>query len=136
MTHVFLDTNILVYHLMQNHEVYSLRSSRLIDDLLAGKTTASCTSTVILETTYVLEKGFRVPRDVSHPALTEFVRIPTIRFDFRTPLLEALDFWRAQAPLSFADCYHLVLTKAFGLDAICTFDRRMNRFPGVERIEP
>ncbi len=39
-------------------------------------------------------------------------------------------------PLSFADCFHLTLTKELGMTQIYTFDRKMNRFPGVERLEP
>ncbi len=136
MNGVFIDTNILVYHLAQNHESFSPRSSALLDDLAAGRTTATCASTVIVETVYVLEKGFLVPRAVAYSALKSIVSMPAIEFDFREALLAALDSWNSQSPLSFADCYHLALAKVLGVNAIYTFDRKMNRYPGVERIEP
>ena len=136
MTKAFIDTNILVYHLIQNHESFSPRSTALLDDLAAGRTTATCASTVIVETVYVLEKGFLVPRSDAHSALKSIVNIAAIEFDFREALLAALDFWNSQGPLSFADCYHLALTREQGLEAIYIFDKKMGRYPGVERIEP
>jgi predicted nucleic acid-binding protein len=136
MTNAFIDTNILVYHLAQNHESFSPRSSALLDDLAAGRTTATCASTVIVETIYVLEKGFLVPRSNAHSALKSILSISAIEFDFRDALLAALDFWDSQPPLSFADCYHLALSKEHDLEAIYTFDKKMDRYPGVKRIEP
>lgn len=136
MTGAFLDTNILVYHLTQNHERYWRRSSALMDDLAAGLTTATCASTVILETIYVLEKGFRIPRAVAYPALRSIVNTPTIEFDFRGAILDALEYWHIHSPLSYADCYHLVLAKSLGLTEIYTFDKKMGRYPGIERVEP
>lgn len=50
--------------------------------------------------------------------------------------VEALRLWAEQGPLSFADCFHLALTKQLGMARIDTFDRKMGRYPGVERIEP
>lgn len=136
MTGVFIDTNILVYYLAQNHESFSSRSRILLDDLAAGRTTATCASTVIVETVCVLEKGFLVPRAAAYSALKSIVSMPAIAFDFREALLAALDFWNAQGPLSFADCYHLALAKVLGADAIYTFDKKIGRYPGVERLEP
>lgn len=104
--------------------------------MAAGRTTATCASTVVVETIYVLEKGFLVPRSDAHSALKSIVSITAIEFDVRDALLAALDFWNSQRPLSFADCYHLALSKELGLDAIYTFDKKMGRYPGVERIEP
>lgn len=136
MNAFFLDTNVLVYHLLQNHVHYSPRSSRLIDRLCMGPDVAWCSSTVILETTFVLEKGFRVPRSDAYDPIREIVGIPAITFERRDAILDALEFWRDNPPLSYADCFHLVLTKQFGLQHICTFDKGMDRYPGITRIEP
>lgn len=47
-----------------------------------------------------------------------------------------LDVWYSRGRLSFVDCYHLALTKEFGMTQIYTFDKKMDRYPGVARIEP
>lgn len=61
---------------------------------------------------------------------------PAIEFDFRQTILNAIDIWNKNGPLSLPDAYHLVFAKDVGLDRIYTFDKKMNRYPGVERIEP
>lgn len=132
----FIDSNILVYHLLQNHPDHSERSSDLISRLGQGHVRGACSSTAILETIYVLEKGYRVPRYAAYPHLRDIVSIPSIEFDSRDAILEALEFWKDHSPLSFADCFHLALAKQLGMDRIYTFDRKMDRFPGVERVEP
>jgi hypothetical protein len=84
----------------------------------------------------VLEKGYRVPRPAAYPPLRDLVSIPSIEFGWRDANLEALGFWKDHSPLSFADCFHLVLAKQLGMECIYTFDKKMDRFPGVERVEP
>lgn len=88
----------------------------LLDDLAAGRTIATSASTVIVEPVYVLEKGFLVPRPDAHSALKSIVNIAAFEFDSREALLAALDFWNSQGPPSFADCYHLALTREQGLE--------------------
>ena len=56
--------------------------------------------------------------------------------DHPEALKTALQFWATQGPLSFADCFHLTLTRQLGMTHIVTFDQKMNRYPGVERVEP
>lgn len=132
----FIDSNILVYHFAGNHPEYSPRATALVNRLERAEEAGWCTSTVIMETAFVLERTLRVPRDLIANALVEFVSIPAITFDFRELLLSAIDIWKANGPLSLPDAYHLSFANAQGLDRIYTFDRKMNRFPGVERIEP
>jgi predicted nucleic acid-binding protein len=136
VTKAFLDANILVYYLTQNHEEYSRRSTTLMDALGNCRTTAVCASTAILEAIYGLDKAFQVPKAVTHRAMKAIVQTPAISFDHREALVEALDYWHGQGPLSITDCYHLALAKSLGLDAIYSFDRKMGRYPGVERLEP
>jgi len=56
--------------------------------------------------------------------------------DHKSAIIDALEFWVSQPPLDYADCYHLALTRELGLTGIYTFDRKKDRYPGVERIEP
>lgn len=136
MTAAFVDSNVLVYHLAVNHPDFSPRSTAFIMRLSAGETRALCTSTVIMEVSFVLERLMRIPRTNVANDLTEFVSLPAVEFDFRESLIRAIAFWKANGPLSLPDAYHLVFSKDAGLDRIYTFDRKMNRYPGVERIEP
>ena len=132
----FVDTNVVIYHLAKNHPEYSPRCSAFLEQLSLGNSRAISSITVVFEAIYVLGTTFRLPSVDIAPGLAAIVKIEAIHFDHRQSILDALDFWAVQGPLSFADCYHLALTKNLGLDVIYTFDTKMNRYPGVERVEP
>lgn len=136
MIPAFIDTNILLYHLLQEHTENAARCTALLDELSFGRARAACSNSVIAEAVYVLEKSARVPRQEIVPPIAEIVAIPALQFEHRDALLDALDFWLENPPLSFADCYHLALASHLGLGHIYTFDKKMGRYPGVERIEP
>jgi predicted nucleic acid-binding protein len=91
---------------------------------------------VLIEAAFVLERVLRIPRASIASALSEFVAFPFVQFDFRESILRAIDLWKMNGPLSLPDAYHLVFAKDRGLDRIYTFDKKMNRYPGIERIEP
>ncbi len=136
MTAGFIDTNIVIYHLAKNHPDHSPRCSEYLEQLSLGKRSAVSSVTVVVEATYILDKLFGLPRADIAPALAAVVKIAEIQFEHRQAILDALVFWSANSPLSFPDCYHLALTKSLGLDAIYTFDRKMDRYPGITRLEP
>jgi len=68
--------------------------------------------------------------------LLEVLAFPGVRADHPEALKAALTLWANQGPLSFADCCHLALTKSRGLETVFSFDRKMDRYPGVARVEP
>lgn len=132
----FIDTNVLVYHLMQSDEDQSPRSSRLFSALRLGQVSAYLSSTVIFECIYVCQTTFDVPNAPLAEALIEILSFRGLGCDHLEALTDALALWRVQGPLSFADCYHLALTRGLGMTHIYSFDRKMNRYPGVTRVEP
>ena len=54
----------------------------------------------------------------------------------RLVCLETMVLRELQSPLSVADCYHLVRTNSLGLTEIHSFDKNVDRHPGVIRSEP
>lgn len=51
-------------------------------------------------------------------------------------VVDALGFWAGQPAFDYADCYHLALTRQLGMTQIYSYDKKMDRYPGVERVEP
>lgn len=133
---LMLDTNILIYHLTSNHPDHSPASQHLMLRVRSGKEQIYCPSTAILEATYILEKRFDAPREHIAPLLGDILMLDCVHCEHKDALLAGLVFWEQQSPLDFADCYHLALTKELGMDQIYSFDKKMDRFPGVERVEP
>lgn len=133
---VMLDTNVLIYHLMQNHEDHSSRSQSLLSRVRLGIEHIYCPSTAIMECTYVLQQQFSAPREEIAPLLSNIISLPNVECEFKRSLLNGLSFWQTNAGLDFADCYHLALAEELGMTQIYSFDKKMDRYPGMERIEP
>jgi len=132
----FIDTNVLLRHLLQDHEDHSPRSTRLLQAVARGEIRAHISETVVFETLYTSTSFYKAPRPEIADALSELLHLSGLVLDHKQEILEAIVLWVRETPLSFADCYHLVLTKALGLTEIYTFDKKMGRYPGVTRIEP
>jgi len=79
-----------------------------------------CT-TVLLETEWVLRRGYRFSRDQIIAALTAFAGLPRVTLEDPALAAKALDW--AQRGLDFADALHLA--KAEGCEAFVSFDQRL-----------
>lgn len=132
----FLDTNILVDALVAAHSDHHARAVRLVSKASQGEVILHLSVTVILEATFVLTRAYRVPRRDIANELTNLLDLKHLVIPDKPLIVATLGLWAEESPLSFADCYHLVLAKSLGLDAIYTFDKKMCRYSGVERIEP
>lgn len=132
----FIDTNIFIYHLTGNHADHSPRCTALMERVEARDIEAFTAVTAVDEVLRVLTRAFGHERSAAAQAMATIMSQPEIGIDHRHTVLNAIAFWAANGPLSFADCYHLALTRASGSTEISTFDRKMDRYPGVTRIEP
>ncbi len=132
----FIDSNVIVNHLVQNHEEHARRSTQLLEAIEREEVIAFISATVVLETMFTVTRRYKVPSTDVASAVLEIVQLPSIVCPDKDVIVEALEFCQRAGALSFADCLHLVLTRHFGLTEIYSFDKKMGRYPGVERIEP
>lgn len=132
----FLDTNILLRQVLQDHSDHSPRATRLIAAIERGERAVRLSDTVVFETVFTLEKTYRVARPNIHRGLRRILELPGIVLPGKRIYASVFDLWVREPALSFADCYHLCLTRQLELPAILSFDRKLNRLPGVARIEP
>ena len=131
-----IDTNLILRHLLNDHSDHSPRASRLFLAVRQGRQTVYCPDTAVFEAVHILVGLAKTPREVAASALIAVIEVPGMQLAHKEAVIDALRFWTEQPALDFADCYHLALTKNLGLDAIYTFDRKMDRYPGVTRLEP
>jgi predicted nucleic-acid-binding protein len=78
-----------------------------------------CT-TVLLETEWVLRRGYRFSRDQIIAALTAFAGLPHVTLEDPALIAKALDWMRGG--MDFAGALHLA--KADGCEAFISFDQR------------
>lgn len=133
---VFLDTNVLFRHLMQDIPEQADRATALIDSVALGTTAIRLPDTVVFETTYILQRVYSIPKTRIADELTALLGHPGVFLDHKQAVPNALACWRDIGGLSFADCYHLALAADLGFTSIYSFDKKMDRFPGVNRVEP
>ena len=133
---IAIDSNVLIYAITGNHPDFSQRSRDLLFRAATGDAVLHCAPTAIFETVYIVHKRYGFSRQATTETLSAIVELPAVLLEHREAVIDALRFWTEQPALDFADCYHLALTKNLGLDAIYTFDRKMDRYPGVTRLEP
>lgn len=133
---IALDTNILARYLLNDIPDHSERAARLIRAAPRGEVELFVAATVFTELSYLLHRRLSIPRSRVASTLLDVLRIRGIHVENENAVSEALNFWRSTGGLSFPDCYHLALTKELGMAQIYTFDKKMDRYPGVERIEP
>jgi predicted nucleic acid-binding protein len=110
-----VDTNVIVRYLTADHPEQFAKASALIQ----GEDVYVC-STVLLETEWVLRRGYRFSRDRISAALTAFAGLPRVTLEDAALAAKALEWMRSG--LDFADALHLA--KAAGCEAFVSFDQR------------
>lgn len=136
MPPIFLDTNILLRHFLDDVPGQSARASAFLSLIEEGKVNAHITDTVVFETVYTLEKTYQETRPNISNFILAFLAMPRIILPRKRRYQRVFDLWTNRRNLSFADAFHAVAAMDLGLEEIMTFDRGFDRIPGIRRIEP
>lgn len=131
-----IDSNIICRHALQDHDDHSPRSTRLFLRIARGEEIVYCPPTAVIEAIHIMHGRNKAPRAEVENYFNLILNYPGFETYCPTAMITALAFWCEQSPLDFADCYHLALTEGLGMDQIYSFDKKMDRYPGIERIEP
>lgn len=135
MTLRFLDTNILLRHLLQDQPSQSPSATRYLAAIEAGQAKARLAHTVVFETVFTLQRQYGVPRADIRDKLLPLIDLSGIVLPGKRRLREVFDLY-VTYNISFADAYHAVLMKHLKLNEIVSYDRGFDRIPGIRRVEP
>jgi len=131
----FLDTNVLLRHLLQDHPQQSPRSTAYLARIEHGEIKVRTADTVVFETVFTLQRQYGVPKEEIRDNLLPLLELPGIVLPGKRRLRKVFDLY-VDLNLPFADAYHVALTQRLGLRHIVSFDKEFNRVPGVTRVEP
>jgi len=131
----FLDTNVLLRHLLQDHANFSPRATAYLSRIEEGQARVRIAETVVVETVFTLEKHYGFGKQAIHDKVRPLIELPGLVLPNKPAISRAFDMY-VGFNLSFADAYHAALIERLGLHQIMTFDRQFDRLPGIERIEP
>jgi predicted nucleic acid-binding protein len=132
----FLNTNIVLRHLTQDHRDLSPRATALMRRIARGELAVRTADTVIFETAYTLQRFYRIPREDIRGALMDLLALPGIRLANKRRYARVFDLYVSLRALSFADCFHVALMETTGLTELLSFDRDIDRVPTITRKEP
>lgn len=131
----FLDTNVLLRHLLQDDPDQSPRATAYLAGVERAEAAVETADTVVFETVFVLERRHRISRVDIREQLLSIIELPGVLLPGKTYLREAFDVY-VQHNIPFGDACHVVQMRRRGLTEILSFDRHYDRVPGVARIEP
>jgi predicted nucleic acid-binding protein len=131
----FLDTNILLRHLLGEEPTQSPRATAYVRAIEQGLRQAHISDIVIFEAVFTLEGGYRRSKAEIRSAVLSLVELPGIVLAGKRKFREVFDLY-VERNISFADAYHVVMMQKLGLSKIISFDRDFNRVPTLQRVEP
>jgi predicted nucleic acid-binding protein len=131
----FLDTNILLRHLLQDHPQQSPRATAYLQRIEAGQVQARISDTVVFETVFTLQRTYRRSRASIQAALLPLIELPGIILPGKRRLRQVFDLYVTRN-IAFADAYHAVLMQCLKLEVIVSFDTELDRVTEIRRIEP
>ena len=124
-----VDTNILVRAILGDDPRQSPLARRAIEnarDILIP-------ITVLIELAWVL-KSVGWNRQQVHQALATLAQQPTVHMDRAMEVQAALDDFKS-GPADFADYLALHQARSLGARKLLTFDRKLAKAPGAERLQ-
>jgi predicted nucleic acid-binding protein len=131
----FLDTNVLLRHLLQDHPQQSPQATAYLARVERGEIKVRTADTVVFETVFTLQRQYGVPKEEIRDNLLPILELPGIVLPGKRRLRKVFDLY-VDLNLPFADAYHVALMQRLGLRHIISFDKEFSRVPGVTRVEP
>ncbi len=136
MNGLFLDTNILLRHLLNDHTTQSPACFRLVQSLERGEKTAWTTHLVVAEVVWVLSHApYDVPRETIGELLLPIISLPGLRLPGKRMFQRVFDLYASQ-PIDYVDAYHVALVEQHGQVGVWSYDTHFDRIAGIERREP
>lgn len=130
----FLDTNIFLRHLRQDDPILSPKATAIFQRIEQGELVVRTADTVIFETVFTLQRGYKHERSAIAAALSPLIELPGILLPGKRAYRKVFSLYR-QGSIGFADCYHVVLMERLKLQEILSFDSDFDRVSGIKRRE-
>jgi predicted nucleic acid-binding protein len=134
MALLFLDTNILLRHLLQDDPLHSPKASAFLKRIEESSVKVRTADTVIFETVFTLQKVYRQPKAAIRDALLPLLALPGIVLPHKRQYRKVFSLY-VEKNLPFADAYHAVLMEQLHLTEIVTFDTDFDRIEGITRVK-
>jgi predicted nucleic acid-binding protein len=101
----YIDSNILIRYLTQDHPTHSALAAAIMERLEDGSLAATTCEAVLLEVVQVLSSKslYHLPRQQVSAYLARFIRLKGLKFPHKRTYLRAFDLY-ASVNADFTDC--------------------------------
>jgi predicted nucleic acid-binding protein len=130
----FLDTNILLRHLMDDHPEHSPKATAFLARIEHGQQRVRTADTVIFETVFTLQRYYHIPKARIAQTVLPLIELPGVVLPGKRKFRKVFALYVEQN-LPFADAYHAVLMESLKLTEIATFDEHFDHIAGIQRLE-
>ena len=137
MTLPFLDTNILLRHLLNDHPTHSPACLALIQAIEQGRLTTWTSDLVIAEVVFVLSSKhvYNLSRATIRDLLLPLINLPGLKLPRKRLYHRVFELYTS-FPIDYIDAYHAALLEHRHESEIYSYDTDFDRIPGLQRIEP
>ncbi|MBI2955552.1 MAG: PIN domain-containing protein [Chloroflexi bacterium] len=137
MTTRFLDTNIILRHLLNDDPVKSPACFDLIQAIERSKLFAWTSHLVIAEVVFVLsnKKTYDLSREDVRDRVLPLINLPGLKLDKKRLFGRVFDLYTS-LPIDFIDCYHAALIEQRQKPEIVSYDTHFDKISGINRFEP
>ena len=133
----FVDTNIFIRFLTKDDPKKADACFDLLQRAEKGEINLQTTESVIAETVYILESKrlYNLSRKEIYQKLFPLLKIKSLKIPYKNSLLLALDIY-SKKNLDFEDAVLIANSLRVGSKEIYSYDKGIDKFSEVKRLEP
>jgi len=133
----FLDTNVLLRHLLNDDPVQSPAGFALIAAIEENKVSAWTSDLVIAEGVFVLanQKTYNLSREAIRDRLLPLLHLRGLKLP-RKRLYDRIFELYTTLPIADIDCYHAALIEGHQPPSLYSYDSDFDQVPTITRLEP
>jgi len=129
-----LDTNVLVRFLVKDDEPQAKKVYTLFKQAETDKNYFYVPLLVVLETIWVLDSVYEIPRKEILDSINEILLMPILKLEAK-PTIQRFIFLARENKIDLSDILIACAAKISGCEKILTFDKRASKFELFELIE-
>jgi predicted nucleic-acid-binding protein len=129
-----LDTNVLVRFLVKDDEPQAKKVYTLFKQAEADKNYFYVPLLVVLETIWVLDSVYEIPRKAILDSVNEILLMPILKFEAQ-PTIKRFIFLARENKIDLSDVLIACTAKISGCEKILTFDKKASKFEFFELME-
>ena len=132
---IFLDTNVIIYHLTDVDKAKNERCTLLLERAERNEVELFTSEFVIAEVVWFMQYRLSLSREHIREVLGPILRLPGLRLPNKQLWPTILDLY-CEKRVDFVDAYSAVAMQRAGITQVYSYDRDFDRIEGVDRITP